>query len=144
MKGREGWTPMQIVCDRDPYVWIPDGTYEAQVISYDEKFCIGKARKLFLNFRIVAGANAGTELFMAFNIPYDQRIRPGSKYYKTWAMVNGWRRPSRNAKMSPRLFLNKVYRVKTRTVRPKHNDREMPGGKYSVVDSILEVLTGVP
>jgi hypothetical protein len=78
---------------------------------------------------------------MAFNMPYDRRIKSGSKYYKTWCMVNDWQKPSRNAKMSPRLFLNKIYKVKTRTVKPPHNGKEMPEQFwYSVVDEIIEVL----
>ena len=45
--------------------------------------------------------------------------------------------------MSPRLFLNKIYRVKTRTVKPKHNEEEMPQSFwYSVVDKIIEVVAG--
>jgi hypothetical protein len=57
--------------------------------------------------------------------------------------VNGWRKPSRNSKLSPRLFLNKIYRVKTRTVKPIHNGKKMPKEFwYSVVDEIAEVLTG--
>ena len=83
------------------------------------------------------------EIFQAYNIPYDEKIRPGSKYYKTWVMVNGWRKPSRNAKMSPRLFLNKIYKIKTRTVKPQHNNKPMPQNFwYSCVDEIVEVTVG--
>jgi len=58
-------------------------------------------------------------------------------------MVNGWRKPSRNAKMSPRIFLNKICRIKNRTVKPLHNKKEMPEDFwYSVVDEIIEVIAG--
>ena len=78
---------------------------------------------------------------MAFNMPYDKKIKSGSKYYKNWVMVNGWNKPSRNAKMSPRIFKNKIYKIKTRTTMPKHNGKEMPENFwYSVVDEILEVI----
>jgi len=128
------------VCDDNYRSLIPDGKYEVQCTGYDNSFCLGKARKLFLYFRIIEGEYEGTKLFQAFNIPYDERIKSGSKYYKTWVMVNQWRKPSRNTKMSPRLFLNHVYRIKTRTVKPKHNDQPMPEAfRYSVVDEILEV-----
>ncbi len=121
---------------------IPNGTYEAQCIKYDSKFCLGKARKLFLHFAILEhGEHNKKQIFMAFNMPYNKRIRQGSKYFKTWCMVNDWRLPSRNAKMSPRLFLNKIYKVKTRTVKPNHNGKEMPREFwYSVVDKIVEVI----
>jgi len=84
----------------------------------------------------------GKTIFMAFNIPYDRRIKQGSKYYKIWCMVNGYTKPSRNATMSPRLFLNKIYRVKIRTVKPRmpNSKKEMPEDFwYSIVDSIVEV-----
>lgn len=132
----------EFVCDDDYKSLIPDGIYEGQCVGYDSKFCLGKTRKTFLNFKIISeGEHHGTKLFMAFNMPYNWRIKTGSKYYKTWAMVNDWQKPSRNAKMSPRLFKNKIFRIKTRTVKPQHNGKEMPKDFwYSVVDEILEVI----
>jgi hypothetical protein len=123
---------------------LPNGAYEAQCFRFDNKFILGKAKKLFLHFRIVEqGEHHGKEIFMAFNMRYDDRIKQGSKYFKTWCMVNGWKMPSRNAKMSPRLFLNKIYRVETRTVKPKHHDKPMPEAFwYSIVDEIVEVVAG--
>jgi hypothetical protein len=121
---------------------VPNGVYEAQFIKYDQSFVLGKARKLLLHFKILDhGKDYGKELFMAFNMPYDKNIRQGSKYFKTWVMVNNWKRPSRNAKMSPRLFKSKFFRVKTRTCKPMHNGAEMPHDFwYSVLDEIVEVL----
>jgi hypothetical protein len=133
---------MDFVCGEDYKPLIPDGTYQAQCIRYDESFCLGKARKLFLHFRIVESEKYhGQTIFMPFNMPYDKRIKQGSKYYKTWVQVNGYQKPSRNATMSPRLFKNKVFQVRTRTVKPKNATKEMPKQFwYSVVDSIVEVL----
>ena len=129
------------VCGPDNKVLLPNGRYEVQCIKYDDKFFLGKTQKLFLNFRVIIGEFEGSEIFMAFNMPFDKKIKTGSKYYKTWCMVNKWQKPSRNAKMSPRLFLNKVYKVKTRTVRPLHNGNPMPEQFwYSVIDEILEVI----
>ena len=89
-------------CGNDYWPLIPNGTYEAQCIKYDNKFVLGKTKKTFLAFRIVSfGEHEGKDIFQAFNMPYDGKIKTGSKYYKTWCMVNGWQRPSRNAKMSP-------------------------------------------
>jgi len=132
------------ICGNDYWPLIPNGVYEAQCIKYDNKFVLGKTKKTFLTFRIVSlSEHQGKEIFQAFNMPYDGKIKTGSKYYKTWCMVNDWRRPSRNAKMSPRIFLNKIYRIKTRTVRPLHNKKEMPQDYwYSVVDEIIEVIAG--
>ena len=74
-------------------------------------------------------------------MPKDNKIHTGSKYYKTWVQVNGYQKPSRNAAMSPRIFKNKIFSVRTRTVKPKNGTKEMPKQFwYSVVDSIVEVL----
>ena len=125
---------------------MPDGTYSAQCVGYDQSFVMGKSRKLFLHFKIVDwGKHHHKRLFMAFNMPYDKKIRPGSKYYKTWVKVNGWNRPSRHAIMSPKLFKNKIYKIKTRTCLPKEADgkKDMPDTfKYSVVDTIEGVEAG--
>jgi len=134
----------EFVCDDDYKPLIPNGIYEVQCIKYDNKFVLGKTRKTFLNFKILDNnEHQGKKIFLAYNMPYNGRIKTGSKYYKDWCMVNGWQKPSRNAKMSARLFLNKIYRVKTRTVKPKHNEEEMPQSFwYSVVDKIIEVVAG--
>ena len=133
---------MDYVCAEER-IRVPDHTYVAQCVSHDDGFVFGKARKLFLHFRIIEGAYAGAKLFMAFNMRYDKKVRPGSKYFKTWAMVNGWSKPSRNAVMSPRLFVKKVYEIRIRTVKPQHQGKYMPEGFwYSVVDEIVKVYTG--
>jgi len=123
------------------YKLVPDGKYEAQCFKHDSRFVFGKTRKVFLHFKILElGEHFGKMIFQAYNMPYDRKIKVGSKYYKTWCMVNEWRKPSRNAKMSPKLFLNRIYRIKTRTVKPKHDGKQMPENFwYSVVDKILEV-----
>jgi hypothetical protein len=132
------------ICGENYWPLIPDGVYEAQCVKYDSTFQLGKTRKTFLHFRILeAGPHCEKKVFMAFNMPDTKKIRIGSKYYKTWCMVNGWKKPSKNAKMSPRLFKNKIFKVKTRTVKPKHHEKGMPEDFwYSVVDEIVEVIAG--
>lgn len=132
---------MEIVCGEEYKPLIPDKVYDAQCIRYDQGFCLGKARKLFLHFKIIEpGEHHGKTIFMPFNLPYDKRIKQGSKYYKTWVQMNGYEKPSRNAIMSPRIFKNKVCSVRTRTVKPKNGNKEMPKQFwYSVVDYIVEV-----
>lgn len=135
---------MEFIADENYRKLLPDGFYEAQCIKYDAGFFQGKARKLFLIFKILTpGEHFGKDIFMAFNMRYDGKVRAGSKYYKTWVMAYGWRKPSRNAKMSPRIFLNKVCGIKTRTVKPEHNRQKMPDAFwYSVVDYIISINTG--
>ena len=132
------------VCAENYRPLIPDGIYEAQCVKYDSSFKLGKTRKTFLHFRILEpGSHFGKQIFMAFNMPETKKIRMGSKYYKTWCMVNSWKQPSKNAKMSPRIFKNKIFKVKTRTVQPKLNGKKIPENfRYSVVDEIVEVMAG--
>ena len=52
--------------------------------------------------------------------------------------VNG-RRPSRNTDMSSRLFVNKYYTIKTRTVKTNwKGEQKSKADWYSVVDEIEE------
>ena len=131
-----------------PATWarIPDGVYEVE--------CIKQMRsrppynKIFLNFKIVTpGEHFGIILFKAYNGPSGKGKMPaqGSKYYKDWVMVNNWMKPSRGTKMSPKKFLNKIYEVNTRTVKPKRGKEEMPEPFwYTVVDSLVRVLVNRP
>ena len=85
----------------------------------------------------------GKELFLPFNMPYNGKLALGSKYYKSWCMVNGWKKPTRNAKMSPHIFLNKAFEVQVRTVKPQHNGGAMPKDfYYSVIGQLVRVNTG--
>ena len=118
---------------------IPNKEYDAQCINYDLNYCMGgKARKLYLYFRIIEpGEHLGVILFMACNMPLDGKIRHGHKFYQQWIIANGWRKPSKNAKMSPRIFKNKVFRIKTREANKEKHD----AFKYSVVHEVLDVIT---
>ncbi len=134
---------MEFVCDKDPYPVIPDGTYDAVCFKHDKAF-YGKSLKLFLHFEIIApGEYKGIKLFLPFNMSPNRRLAQGSKYYKAWVLVNGWKQPTRNAEMSPRLFINKVFKVETCKAKPKDNEINMPESQhYSKVKRIVEVLTG--
>ena len=139
---------MDFRCAQNYKPHIPPGDYVATCTSCDSKFWLRKTRKLFLNFTILNAPQKlpdgeKTTLFMAFNMPYHGKVCSGSKYYKTWCLVNGRKPPSRNAVMSPKLFLNRTYKVRVSSVRPKDIDSrtEMPPAfHYSKVERILEVL----
>jgi len=124
-----------IVCAEDRRPRVADGEFEAVCTRYDLGH-YGKIPKLYLIFSLINRPYEDVELFMSFNMPFNGRVPRGSRYYKTWAKVNG-KLPSRNAKMSPRLFLNKVFRVRTRTVKPKDGGVELPDDfHYSIIDSV--------
>ena len=128
-----------IVCAQDYRTRVPDGVFEAECIGVDSGY-YGRIPKLYLKFRLINRPYEDVELFMSFNMPFNGRIPVGSRYYRAWSKVNG-RMPSRNARMSPRVFLNKLYRVKTRTVKPKDGGVELPGDfHYSIIDSVEPIF----
>jgi hypothetical protein len=110
---------------------IPEGYYIADCIKASGPIPCWHTRKIFLIFRIVAGAFQGIELFRAFDIGYGP-ISQGSKFYQYWVLVHG-SEPTRNAKISPRIFINKRYRIEVKTVIQKVRSKVLPGG-YSKVD----------
>ena len=124
---------------------LPDGEYEAQYVSQNDGFVMGQNRKLFVILKILeAGDHFGKKIMLVYNMPLNKRLAPSSKYYMDWMFLNGCKKPSRNARMSPKIFKNKRLLIKTRTVKPKRNGKEIMPKEfwYSVVDQIVEVLTG--
>jgi hypothetical protein len=132
----------EFVCANDYYPLLPNGTYIAQCVGFDiNESYGGRSRKIYLHFKIIEGSHQKSKLFMAFNYPKNCKFTPGRKYWQYWVLVHG-RIPSRNAAMSPRIFKNKVFKIKTRTVNRKFpNGKEMPSDfNYSTVDTIEEVM----
>ena len=125
----------------DDYALIPDGEYYAECTEYKLLNYDGKKKKLYLCFQIFMDGDAGLKnVYMSFNMPLDNRIGTRSKYYKAWRMAHG-RPPTKNAKLSPRIFKNKFYKIKTRTVKQFENGEARPDDKYySVVDEIMLVI----
>jgi hypothetical protein len=124
---------------------FPDGTYEAQYVEHNDGFIMGKNRKLFVIFKILeVGEHFDKTIMLVYNMPLKGGPSASCKYYKDWVFLNGYKKPSRNAIMSPKIFKNKRLLIKTRTVKPKRNKKEiMPEDFwYSVVGEIVEVLTG--
>jgi hypothetical protein len=124
---------------------MPDAKYEALCISYNFGFITGKYRKLFMIFKITSpGSYHGKEIMKIYNMPTNKPISMASNYYKDWVLVNGNHKPARIDRLSPKIFRNKILIIKTRTSRPRHNNKqEMPEDFwYSIVDYISEVATG--
>lgn len=134
----------EFVCAYDYWPLLPNGSYIAQCIGYDinESFG-GRSRKIYLHFLITEGQNQGCKLFMPFNYPLNGKFSPGHKYWKNWVFVHG-KIPSKNAKMSPKIFKNKIFKIRTRKVKRKFpNGKDMPSDfDYSLVDIIEDILAG--
>jgi len=95
-------------------------------------------------FRIVEGDHAAVELEMYCNYP-SGRISRSLKLHRQWALAIG-RFPFKGDKFAQKVFRGKMYRVLVRDAESTFPDKtSVPEFlRYSVVDTIKEVLTGVP
>jgi hypothetical protein len=123
---------------------IPPGKYKAICYAAETGRSFGGRRDIYILFRIQGSRYDGTELFMA--CPYPKRkTSPRYKIYDQWSLAMG-RLPAKNEKLSGEAFTGKMYEVIVRDTRKKFSDgRPKPDFlQYSVVESIITPLTGVP
>ena len=119
-------------------VLIPPSECVAVCVKAVSRKIYGEMRCV-LTFEIMApDKNAGARIEW-FSVMCDKqgRVKLGGKYYASWCLANGGR-PSRNAKMSPRVFLKKAFRVQVETA----NENESEYRHYSVVREIKELVAG--
>lgn len=129
---------------------IPEGIYQVCCIQIEKGTSHFKSLKMFLGFKIVnPGQYMGAALFMAMNLintktgkPFKQ-VPVGSKYFEQWVIANKNINPSRNDRMSSKVFINGIFEAVVRTVKPKFPDgSEKPECfHYSVVDYLKKRLT---
>jgi hypothetical protein len=118
---------------------IPDGEYLAQCVDYKVvKLKVWKRAGLRLEFRLLIGQEpSGVTLNCYVNYP--EKIGRASRYFLFWCIANGGA-PSRKAKMSPCVFKNHIFKVRTRTVTKNNMQQVLPAcALYSVVHEILEL-----
>jgi hypothetical protein len=129
-------------CQVDVAPLIPAGDYEVGFVRAEEKKMWGRSRA-FLHFRIVeTGQHFGLVLFMAVTLPANGRFSLSSKYLQQWALAAG-KRPSRLDRLTTRVFRNKIFLGRVRTVTQDHDGKERePTWHYSVVDCLLELRAG--
>lgn len=124
---------------------IPGGQYEAVCYKANYAQTFGGRRALFLGFRVFGERYDGTELFMACPKP-ERKLKVNHKLYMQWSLALG-RAPYKGERLNKNVFLHKMFLVEVRDTRRKYNStgRLLPKSlQYSVVDTILETLTGIP
>ncbi len=110
---------------------VPAGAYLAACFkAFGPHMSRSYGPKIYLTFALLDDAYAGIGLPMFFRPSHF----PTSRYYRSWVVANG-RPPSRNARLSPRVFVNKVFRVLVETVKPRiqitgENGKQRPGPEY--------------
>lgn len=95
---------------------IPEGEYLAiasRVYRDDQSRTFGP--RIYVYFCIFDGEYSGKEMRMYLR----PSVYPTSNYYRAWAIANGGPPRSRGTKISPRMFLGKLFRVRVATVRPR-------------------------
>ncbi|MEW6455343.1 MAG: hypothetical protein AB1410_01335 [Acidobacteriota bacterium] len=130
------------ICCDDPQPLIPDGIYQAQVLKWERGRYYNQT-KLYLWFEIISPGRAfETKLFMVLNLN-GNKVGYGSKYYRSWVIANHGIRPRRNDRLSPKIFLNKVFKVKVETVKRSYTGESVPEYlQYSVIREILDLEAG--
>ena len=106
-----------------------------------------KRPALELVFEIVADVAGnpvpeGTRVSLWLALGTNGRVRPSSKFARTWELVAGrrahWKQP-----MTTGIFRGKMLRLRLRTVTTDHQQRELPLLlRYSIVDAVVGVETG--
>lgn len=132
----------------DCFPFIPEGIYEVILVEIDRSkrgFGPGETRTFFRWEISDMGPHHGTIVFQSFKDYKSYGSR--SKYYHDWVIATG-RRPTKREKMKPHVFKGKVFRALVRMVKPVYQlgplkGQEMPPAfHYSVVDSLIEKVTG--
>lgn len=124
---------------------IPEGEYLAQCIEL-KVIRYFDSHRLRLWFKILEGQYADTVLELFLNLMDGKtgsrfkNVPPASNYYKNWFIANNCRQPERRDRMSHKLFLNGIFKVRVRNASPRYpNSREkMPDGmQYSVISYLI-------
>ena len=116
---------------------IPDGEYEGQCIEVKKGEFYGHP-KVYLKFKIIQGQHIGVELWMSFNLY--KKVTRHSKFYEAWVIANKNIRPKPNDRMSAKLFLNKIFKVRVGKVAlNKRQQKLSPDEIYSVIREISEL-----
>jgi len=130
---------------QEPRPRIPPGTYEVICYDMNVKPCQGGSKRVFVQFRIYGGEYDGTELFMCCPKPAGM-LRERHKLHIQMSLALK-RRPNKGERLSKKIFVGKMYHVIVGDTKRKYKETNqvMPDYmQYSVVKSILEVITGSP
>jgi len=106
-------------------VRVPDGEYLAfcSHVHHDRQ-SRNYGERVYLDFQLWDCEDAGKTIRMFLR----PSVFPTSNFYRSWAIARGGPPRSRNTKMSSRVFVGKLFRILTTTVKPP-NRIAGPDGK---------------
>jgi hypothetical protein len=123
---------------------IPEGDYVVAFVR-DERGRFQGRDRWFLWFRIVRPESwSGTQLYLVCPCPSKggKRFGLGSKMIAAATVALG-QRPKRRDRLSSRMFRNKYFLARVRTVRrDARGNKRMQEDQYSVIDELRAVEAG--
>jgi hypothetical protein len=128
----------------DTHPLIIPGVFPAVCLKYEpfRHFRYPKTRKLHLHFQVFhddSDPKNYTDLSRFLN--YSRTPGRGSDYYKEWVIANGGNPPKRKDRMSPKIFVEKIFDVRVRTVKQDRDSDPLHRNlRYSVVGKILRLV----
>ena len=123
---------------------IPPVEYEAVCYATNTGISFGGRLSLYVQFRICGGEYDGVEVPMICTMPKG-KLRQRFKLFVQWALVLG-RAPYKGEKFKASIFCKKMYRILVRDTKCKFSNKKLRPDylQYSIVDTIIETLTGIP
>ena len=122
---------------------IPPVEYEAVCYATNTGISFGGRLSLYVQFRICGGEYDGVEVPMICTLPKG-KLRQRFKLFDQWALVLG-RVPRKGEKFKASIFRKKMYRILVRDTKRvfQHKKTKPKYLQYSIVDTIIETLTGI-
>ncbi len=146
VSGNGSWPDLDLRPARDPDPLIPPGIYDARGVKGEVHHSLGGRLKFFLTLELIGGPHDGLQLRLISTLPRKGRgVSPSSKFYRSWVIANGGRRPTRRDRMSSAIFRDRLFSVRVETVTRDHLGRALlPEHRYSVVTELLPLPTPAP
>ena len=121
---------------------IPEGAYEVGYVRAEKKWLWG-CWKLFVWFQIMTpGEHHGDQLYLACNLPTGKKLSQSSKLGRAWVLALG-RKPDRFDRFSPKVFRDKGFLAKVRTVTQSSKQSKLtPEQQYSIIAELTEMVVG--
>lgn len=123
---------------------IPAGDYLIAYLGHELTFMFHTG-KVFIRFRVVAGEQAGREIYRAFNVKMKNKRRfsvaQSSALYREFCTLSG--RRERRDRINLSRLRNTVIRGRVRVVTHDQKQRPLPSFlQYSVVGELLSLEAG--
>ncbi len=140
--------PQYFVLDDEPVALVPPRDFQATITRYEIRYKFERPN-LYLWCKLVALDDPSDAQYHGLLLPFICPMKNGrfgsrSKFARLWTRVAG-RRARKGEKLSPTLFLGKLYTVRTRLVTMDYQQRPHDRlTQYSVIDEIVSVDVGGP